>query len=1025
MGSSHSVPEQSSVGHVPTDQLLLCGVNRPSMCSISFSQLMELDAKASEIFAADYPLKTMRDICEKIIKPCCQENGKPYALFLNPNGLKIDAFITHTWDEPFVDFVESIRTAFQCLIHKPNLWICAFALMQDDNRKIKLQVGCQDTSLEDSPFVQALKCASTFVVVRNSHTDLYSRIWCVCELIFAMKLGLVPSKTLVTGPDSFSNSKISCLDAKSFDPYDKARIQTFLLTKHKFHEIDEMIRMFRKQHIPSFPSLENGKKPPRRALKVFQASPLAYVDFTGKETQIEVLDLELEITTLTEALEESGVDVVFVPATADRLGAFLSQGNRFLHFSCHGHPLSLFIENEYGGAQQLLVDENLKSWLQAGGNSLSVVFVSACHSRFAGQMFVDAGVEHVVCCEKNEHVLSNAAAIIFARGFYRSMANGRTIQQAFDLAKHAVIQSPEIRDAGLDPKKEAAKFALLPEGKKHDFHILFDEVQPKQTPLHPGTLSRSSTESSALPFPPQIFIGREIEMYRVLKALFLGKNRLVRIRGPEGMGKSSLAKALADYMDKRNMWGKVLWMPPIQKGKGNDTISLWSDLFKVLESDKSTASFKTCDQYQSLRQKIVEQFREKKAVIFVDCGANESSALVISRFSIFLQELFEQTKHTKVVAIIRKDQEVQSDNPDGFPCLETEIALGPLDFTSTVTLFGRVCPHVFHYNQFCNTMNRKKSDATFNVLGSGIPAMVVRAGKNLSYDKYLDLVEKKESINEDDWRDSLSDLNATFSELQVESPEIYRQLREQSEIPSIRAPQSLISLKASKTNPLRPQAQVSARFAPLLRKEGLVHRKNVTSFIRRASKGEHIKTTIDGVHESEQTVKNDTSWVVCGRAAGEYYILTDKEFNECYDEKSATAIKSHSSALDRRLHRKGFLEYRSKRQVWAHKVDEDDMAFFRYGKKPDMLSSAQEAYFEAPWGESMRVELGDFLVMQYPNGNEEVYRVERTVFEYSYTDATSDSDRKKMSWIATMVAASLLFVASAAAVTARQRRKRN
>ena len=61
------------------------------------------------------------------------------------------------------------------------------------------------------------------------------------------------------------------------------------------------------------------------------------------------------------------------------------------------------------------------------------------------------------------------------------------------------------------------------------------------------------------------------------------------------------------------------------------------------------------------------------------------------------------------------------------------------------------------------------------------------------------------------------------------------------------------------------------------------------------------------------------------------------------------------------------------------------MIFFRYGEK-----DTAEAYFMAPWGESMRVEQGDYLVMQYLRGNDEVYRVECAVFEYSYTDSYTD-----------------------------------
>ena len=95
------------------------------------------------------------------------------------------------------------------------------------------------------------------------------------------------------------------------------------------------------------------------------ASPLAYEDWSGKEHPVLCLDLEAESTVLKEALEGTMVDVVLETASAENLGKFLSEGHRILHFSSHGHPKYLFIENYHGGGQPLLVDENLKAWIRA------------------------------------------------------------------------------------------------------------------------------------------------------------------------------------------------------------------------------------------------------------------------------------------------------------------------------------------------------------------------------------------------------------------------------------------------------------------------------------------------------------------------------------------------------------------------------------------------------------------------------------------------------------------------------------
>ena len=83
-------------------------------------------------------------------------------------------------------------------------------------------------------------------------------------------------------------------------------------------------------------------------------------------------------------------------------------------------------------------------------------------------------------------------------------------------------------------------------------------------------------------------------MYRILKALFIDRRRarLVRIVGEKGIGKLSLAKALA----QRNMWGQILWLPPLQS-HGQRTHASPEDAMKMFET---------------VSPEIVENFHEKR-----------------------------------------------------------------------------------------------------------------------------------------------------------------------------------------------------------------------------------------------------------------------------------------------------------------------------------------------------------------------------------------------------------------------------
>eukprot|EP00549_Striatella_unipunctata_P006885 CAMPEP_0118693326 /NCGR_PEP_ID=MMETSP0800-20121206/11841_1 /TAXON_ID=210618 ORGANISM="Striatella unipunctata, Strain CCMP2910" /NCGR_SAMPLE_ID=MMETSP0800 /ASSEMBLY_ACC=CAM_ASM_000638 /LENGTH=79 /DNA_ID=CAMNT_0006591539 /DNA_START=76 /DNA_END=312 /DNA_ORIENTATION=- len=75
---------------------------------------------------------TMRDICAKVISPICKEEKRPYALVVNEFGLEAHAFVTHCWDEPFGEFVDSVQDAMSNMMKPLSLWICSFALYQDD-----------------------------------------------------------------------------------------------------------------------------------------------------------------------------------------------------------------------------------------------------------------------------------------------------------------------------------------------------------------------------------------------------------------------------------------------------------------------------------------------------------------------------------------------------------------------------------------------------------------------------------------------------------------------------------------------------------------------------------------------------------------------------------------------------------------------------------------------------------------------------------------------------------------------------
>ena len=153
----------------------------------------------------------------------------------------------------------------------------------------------------------------------------------------------------------------------------------------------------------SMSSLSSDESDARDLLTVFQAAPLAFF-VNEEEYAIPTLDFESERELLIKTFEEAGADIRidFEIAATDRLSAFLAQDKgRILHFSCHGEQRCLALEDGWGGLQALGVEE-LRNWVTKGGQNLQFVFVSACDSLLIGQAFVDAGVDHVVCCRQGD-----------------------------------------------------------------------------------------------------------------------------------------------------------------------------------------------------------------------------------------------------------------------------------------------------------------------------------------------------------------------------------------------------------------------------------------------------------------------------------------------------------------------------------------------------------------------------------------------------------------------------------------------
>jgi hypothetical protein len=224
----------------------------PAWAAISLEQLNAVRQEAKVLLGAKYLEATMYNINQLLIRPKCERAQKPYAHIVNGNALlHVEVFVSHAWAENFDEFVNSVNRAFHLCPIKPNVWICAFALVQSSDPKvIEQQVGL-NRDPRGAPFTRALRRAEKVLVVRNRAVDLYSRIWCCWELAAASGYGFLrrPGALMIAGPATFSQGKqVDIAHANASNERDKDRILQHLRNKGSYTEVNDKLTLV-KNHV--------------------------------------------------------------------------------------------------------------------------------------------------------------------------------------------------------------------------------------------------------------------------------------------------------------------------------------------------------------------------------------------------------------------------------------------------------------------------------------------------------------------------------------------------------------------------------------------------------------------------------------------------------------------------------------------------------------------------------------------------------------------------------------------------------
>lgn len=116
--------------------------------------------------------------------------GMSWALMLREEGLPIDFFITHSWQEGIYEFHKKVSESWPPGVR--HAWCCFLANPQPWDRDDLKELMGSNPDLSDSPFAEALGAPSCqmLLAVPNVTESVYARLWCVEEARRAITAGL-------------------------------------------------------------------------------------------------------------------------------------------------------------------------------------------------------------------------------------------------------------------------------------------------------------------------------------------------------------------------------------------------------------------------------------------------------------------------------------------------------------------------------------------------------------------------------------------------------------------------------------------------------------------------------------------------------------------------------------------------------------------------------------------------------------------------------------------------------------------
>jgi len=117
-------------------------------------------------------------VVDRYIRPMTRGSGRSLALTMNQGRpLRCCAFVTHSWSEPFAEFLDTLQTS---LDSRDAVFLSCFSIDQNSRTEPRLNSGILDC--RSLPSFQAMRQAEKLVIAMDRDFTLLSRVWCDLEI---------------------------------------------------------------------------------------------------------------------------------------------------------------------------------------------------------------------------------------------------------------------------------------------------------------------------------------------------------------------------------------------------------------------------------------------------------------------------------------------------------------------------------------------------------------------------------------------------------------------------------------------------------------------------------------------------------------------------------------------------------------------------------------------------------------------------------------------------------------------------